>query len=294
MTSANAPPPFILVDAYGVGVGRVGPNDFLVVGVNQLGSVVRVAIDYHVNGTPWGSLSLEVDGSAVGLALPVQQKGTIEADLTVRAYGNVPLILKHGSTIVFSRNLILMPEEQRRRFGGVSRLPGLLLQGVVEVGDKTNEGQLIEAVAFPWFEIVRLFEIDPELIYQLTPRQWEEMIAGAYTAEGFKVTLTPRSGDLGRDVIAERPGIGSVRFVDQVKRYSPGHLVTADEVRALFGVLSADPKATKGIVTTTSEFAPGLAEDELLKPFIPYRLELKPREILLEWLASIDAKRNPR
>jgi len=47
---------------------------------------------------------------------------------------------------------------------------------------------------------------------------WEEIIAGAYKKAGFdEVTLTPRSGDLGRDVIAIKKGLGSVRVIDQVK-----------------------------------------------------------------------------
>ena len=33
--------------------------------------------------------------------------------------------------------------------------PGILLQAVVILGDKTAEGQLVRAVAVPWFEIVR-------------------------------------------------------------------------------------------------------------------------------------------
>jgi restriction system protein len=76
------------------------------------------------------------------------------------------------------------------------------------------------------------------------------MVAGAYDRVGFdKVILTPRSGDLRRDVIAIKYGLGTVRVIDQVKAYGPGHLVTADDVRALLGVLDADG-ASKGFLTT--------------------------------------------
>jgi restriction system protein len=58
----------------------------------------------------------------------------------------------------------------------------------------------------------------------------KEIIAGAYHRSGFdEVILTPRSGDHGRDVIAIKKGIGSIRVIDQVKAYKPGHLVTAVE-----------------------------------------------------------------
>jgi len=79
------------------------------------------------------------------------------------------------------------------------------------------------------------------------------------------------------------------RIIDQVKAYRPGHRVSADEVRALLGVLSADQNASKGLVTTTSEFAPKISEDRLLKPFMPHRLELKNGKQLAQWLIGISA-----
>jgi len=165
--------------------------------------------------------------------------------------------------------------------------PEILLNPLLVFGDRTHEGLLIEDVALAWFKIIEMIRRDPESIYQIDPRRWEEIIAGGYDVSGFKVTLTPRSGDGGRDVIAERPGIGSVRFLDQVKAYKPGHLVTADQVRSMVGVLSVDLNASKAVITTTSDFAPRVPEDSGIKPLIPYRLELKPRAILLPWLAEL-------
>jgi|SRR4051794_26069372 restriction system protein len=98
--------------------------------------------------------------------------------------------------------------------GDVATLPVLLTQAVVDFGGKTNEGQIIAALAPAWFELLKLLEQDPSLAFQIPHRKWEEIVAGAYERRGFKVTLTPRSGDYGRDVIAEKPGWGSVRFID--------------------------------------------------------------------------------
>ena len=110
----------------------------------------------------------------------------------------------------------------------------LLLQAVIVPGDKTAEGRLIEAVAIPWFDIIDLLKNDPSHCVPNSLDRWEEIIAGAYHKSGFEeVTLTPRSGDHGRDVIAVKRGLGSVRVIDQVKAYKPGHLVTANDVRAL-------------------------------------------------------------
>jgi restriction system protein len=168
--------------------------------------------------------------------------------------------------------------------------PRLLLQTVLVPGRRTAEGQIIEAVTIPWFEIIELLKKDPAVAYQISPRKWEEIIAGAYHEAGFdEVTLTPRSGDLGRDVIAVKRGLGSIRVIDQVKAYKPGHLVTADDVRALMGTLQCDG-ASKGFLTTTSDFAPRLREDPLIVPFVPGRLELIHGKALLLRLAEL-AKR---
>lgn len=95
---------------------------------------------------------------------------------------------------------------------------------------------------------------------------------------------------MGRDVIAVKYGIGSVRVIDQVKAYKPGHLVTANDVRALMGVLQNDG-AAKGFLTTTSDFAPKLKEDPLIVPFMPSRLELINGSMLLKRLEELAKKK---
>ncbi|MFC1805660.1 restriction endonuclease, partial [Planctomycetota bacterium] len=102
-----------------------------------------------------------------------------------------------------------------------------------------------------------------------------------------EVTITPRSGDGGRDIIAVKRGICTIRIIDQVKAYSPDRRVTANDVRALLGVLSSDLNVSKGIVTTTAEFAPRIHEDRSIKPFVPYRLELKDGVRLRRWLLEV-------
>ena len=151
----------------------------------------------------------------------------------------------------------------------------VIIQAIVERVGSSEDGSLIETLEPAWREITRLLESDPAALFALSPRQLEELVAASYDRAGYdEVVLTPRSGDFGRDVIATKRGWGSVRIIDQVKAYSAEHRVTANDVRALLGVLSGDPRATKGIVTTTSTFAPRLKDDPFVAPFVPYRLEL--------------------
>jgi restriction system protein len=166
--------------------------------------------------------------------------------------------------------------------------PELTLKALLEFAGPTSEGELVRGVAVPWFEIAKMIQQDPQAMYGIDPRAWEEIIAGAYTRAGFdEVVLTPRSGDFGRDVVATKRGIGSIRIFDQVKAYSPGRVVTAEEVRAMLGVITGAQNVSKGVITTTSTFAPRLMEDPYLAPHIPYRLELKPRDVLLPWLEEL-------
>lgn len=173
--------------------------------------------------------------------------------------------------------------------------PNITIQAVVtfddkvilKLGDKVDYGSLVEGVRFPWYHILKMINDDPEEIYRIDERAWEELIAGAYEREGYKVTLTPRSGDYGRDVIAVKDGMHSIRIIDQVKRNRIHNPVDANDVRALMGVLSGERNTSKGVITTTSTFAPRLEDDPFIKPFIPYRLELKPRDLLLPWLEGL-------
>ena len=157
----------------------------------------------------------------------------------------------------------------------------LLLQALVTPLTTTADGEIIQVVAVPWLEIAAAIERDSAFLSQFAqnPRAFEEFLAGTYDRAGFEeVTLTHRSGDGGRDVIAVKRGFGSVRILDQAKAYSPGHVVTANDVRAIFGVLANDKGASKGALTTTSTFAPRILEE--FKVAVPHRLELRDGEDL--------------
>lgn len=150
---------------------------------------------------------------------------------------------------------------------------GLHIPAVVTLGPKGTEGCLIESVAPAWFEIARLLSANPDALFRIGWRELEEIIAGAYANDGYQVTLTPRSADKGRDIIAEKRGYAVVKIVDSVKAYGPGRRVKAEEVRALWGVVALD-RATKGVLSTTTEFAPGIFKDPSISELIPHRLEL--------------------
>jgi restriction system protein len=167
-------------------------------------------------------------------------------------------------------------------------MQGLCVSSIVTPEKKTDGGILIACTSIVWAEIVKRLRDDWTLAQSIPPHVWEEIIAGAFKKAGFdEVTLTPRSGDHGRDVIAVRHGIGSVKIIDSVKAYSPGHLVEYEHVRALLGVLSGERDASKGVISTTSGFPPKIADDPFIAPFLPTRLELMDGKALQKWLSDL-------
>lgn len=140
----------------------------------------------------------------------------------------------------------------------------------------------------PWEAVFKRVNENPETLYEFSknPRMFEEFIAESYRRAGFIVRLTPRSGDRGVDVIAELPGHGAIMIVEQTKAYSKGKVVTANDVRAMVGVLSTHPSASKAVITTTADFAPGVFGE--FANLTPTRLELRDGIKLIQWLKTLE------
>lgn len=153
--------------------------------------------------------------------------------------------------------------------------------------ERTDQGHIISADRLQFSRIARALQNDPDIAHQIHWRKWEELVAAAYDLDGFEVILTPRSNDGGRDIIATRGGSIAFRIYDQVKAFSAGRLVSAHDVFALTGVLSSEPNVSKAILTTTTDFAPGVYRDIRLQQYMPYRLELRPRPLLLSWIRQL-------
>jgi restriction system protein len=152
--------------------------------------------------------------------------------------------------------------------------------------NQTAEGLLIKSYGEAWTDIVHHLGDNWTAAYQIGPRTWEEILAGALHKEGFKVTLTPRSGDHGRDVIAERGGIGSMRLLGSMKAYAPDRRVPREHVHEILGVVEAE-RATKGMIVTTSDFAPQIFDSPGLEASARYRLELINGSQLQVWLKGL-------
>jgi restriction system protein len=98
----------------------------------------------------------------------------------------------------------------------------LTVSSLIILDRPVAEGVLVKSTAAIWVEIVRMLSKDWTVAFQLSPRHWEELIAGAFKAEKYdEVTLTPRSADGGRAIIAIKHGIGCVKILGSVKANAP-------------------------------------------------------------------------
>ncbi|MGA2630980.1 MAG: restriction endonuclease [Terriglobia bacterium] len=85
--------------------------------------------------------------------------------------------------------------------------------------------------------------------------EFEGLITRLLERMGFRAEMTKASGDGGVDVVAtlDHPLTGG-RYLIQCKRYAPDSPVGAATVREFYGALTADRRAVKGILITTSGF----------------------------------------
>lgn len=103
---------------------------------------------------------------------------------------------------------------------------------------------------------INIFKVlhDREEIYNLSPREFEELVAELFSQQGFDVELTPETRDGGCDIIVTK-NIGGLPFMllIECKKYAKGNPVGVSLVRNLLGV-QGDRKANKAVLVTTSGF----------------------------------------
>lgn len=106
-------------------------------------------------------------------------------------------------------------------------------------------------VAAVWLHGARLPRADFSRIDQMTGVEFERAVQNLLRAQGYQVTTTPTSGDLGVDLVATKDGI---RTAIQTKRYA--RPVSRTAVSDVVGALS-HYRAQRAMVVTNSTFTEG-------------------------------------
>jgi hypothetical protein len=136
-------------------------------------------------------------------------------------------------------------------------------------------------------ELISYLARHPELMYDLNPRKFEELVAALLQNQGFSPTVTPKTRDGGKDIIATRSdAFGEHIYLVECKRYAPDKKVGVQQVRSIHGVARSEG-ATKGILVTTSSFTANAIEFAMPHK---YDLMLADFEVLKKWIVDAAIK----
>jgi restriction endonuclease Mrr len=131
-------------------------------------------------------------------------------------------------------------------------------------------------------EIKRYLSKHPETIYELSPRNFEFLVADIIKDLGMDVEVTKATRDGGVDIYAYlRHEVGSFLMLIECKLRAPDRPVGIDVVQRLYGIQQTK-NASKAMIVTTSFFTePARKEASQLSGII----DLKDYTTLKTWLA---------
>lgn len=184
--------------------------------------------------------------SVFPLVLKMQNYSTSESER---------LVVSFGAAQGFTLPEIITRSIARASDGWPSRMEQLVRQlGRIGKGEITEEGA-IAALRVLGVNSVVADGAPPSVLAKMSGTQFEQVVTQLLFRMGFRAEMTKASGDGGVDIVAvlEKAVFGG-RYLIQCKRYAPNSLVGAPLVREFYGALTADRKAVKGILITTSNF----------------------------------------
>lgn len=137
-------------------------------------------------------------------------------------------------------------------------------------------------VAVDFGRLLTAIAAQPDDLYLLSPRKFEELVAHIFERFGYDVELTPRTRDGGFDLAAVRKSEAEIRLLIECKRYVPAHKVGRPIVQQVYGVLmDRQAEATKAIIATTSAFT---ADARTFLAANRWRIDGRDKMGLLEWI----------
>ncbi|MCG5526323.1 restriction endonuclease [Ectothiorhodospira haloalkaliphila] len=137
-------------------------------------------------------------------------------------------------------------------------------------------------------QLIKLIQEDSSHIYRITTREFEEIVAEIFRAQGYQVTLTKRTRDGGKDVIAIHRnilGLETCYFIE-CKRHALDSKVDVGIVREVYGVHSTINGPNKSVIATTSTFTPDAIQYVNNEVISRWDMELKDIQDVLQWIRN--------
>jgi len=130
-------------------------------------------------------------------------------------------------------------------------------------------------------QLVRRLALHPEMMYELDPRKFEQLVAELFRDKGYDIELGRGTKDGGIDMRAFlRNDIGTLLTLIQCKRFAPQNKVNVDVIRGLYGVVNRED-ASSGLIVTTSSFTRDTRSEQ---SEIRHRIHLAEYTNLVDWL----------
>jgi restriction system protein len=123
----------------------------------------------------------------------------------------------------------------------------------------------------------------PKDIFNITPRQYEELVAELMHDMGYEVTLTSATRDGGKDILASmKTECGDFLMLVEAKHYRASNKIGVSLVRNLYGTL-CDYQANSAMLVTTSSFS---KDARMLQQKHRYQLKLNDYTDVAEWIQA--------
>lgn len=150
--------------------------------------------------------------------------------------------------------------------------------------------KLLKSVNFLPFDLLRTLQRHPQMMREMSPRDFEVLVAELLTRLEFQVELTPKSNDGGKDIVGFRMVNGiQIKFYFECKKYAESNKVGVGELRSLLGTVNGHgAQANIGVLVTTSTFTKGSIELMAADA----RLNGKDFDDLKVWLSDIMTDRH--
>jgi|GEM_PF-1029955 len=142
--------------------------------------------------------------------------------------------------------------------------------------------ELIVAIQAISAELIKYLAKHPKELYNLRPRQFEELVAEVLASYGWEVNLTPAIKDGGYDIFGihtDQAGVANA-WIIECKKYGPENKVGVDIARALYGTKALLRPDCSAMLATTSHFTKGVKEFKASR----YDLDLREYEDILRWI----------
>jgi HJR/Mrr/RecB family endonuclease len=123
----------------------------------------------------------------------------------------------------------------------------------------------------------------PSRMWKLSAHEFEELVAKIFQGFGFKVFMTKKTHDEGRDIIAiNKANDIAIKYVIECKRYTPPNKVGIGIVQRMIGVRVPN-RANKAILVTSSYFTQ-IAFDYVKRNRLMWDIDLKDYDDICRWL----------